>query len=226
MATNPPAIVQLAADVIARCPKSMGAVFSGIAGDKAHSFGFHLAADQLPASDYSLQTARDKAGAKLHPDMASALDISFNPAGMILATNRLIASAKDVNDPRLDGVYEFAGTTNGRTPHPYTVDGQVDDPNNTQGWDDSHVWHVHISIHRDVCNDYNAIKGIADVLAGIPYKEAPVTPHPSPGPASDLPTTGPWAVEWTNPVTQTKRTAAEWLTLAINRLNEIEAKLK
>lgn len=139
---------------------------AGIVGDAAHSFGFHLSPNELPAGDYSLRTARDKAGAAKYPNDASALDIHFGAQGMVNVTKRLIASANNPSDHRLDCLYEFCGTTNGRTPHPYTVDTNTDDPNNTQGWDSSHVTHVHLSIHRDVCNTFTALSGVADVIAG------------------------------------------------------------
>lgn len=172
MANAPEAIRRLWSDIEDKYngPGQQDEELAGIVGDKNHSFGFHLSLNDLVAlgeggSDYSLQTARDKRGAHAHPDDASALDIHLGPQGMIAVTKRLIASAKDPNDSRLDCLYEFCGTTNGRNPHPYTVDTSTDDPNNTQGWDDSHVTHVHLSIHRDVCNDFDAIKAVADVIA-------------------------------------------------------------
>lgn len=176
MANAPAAIWQVWHDVDAKVEKRFGAVLAGIVGDKNHSFGFHLSPNDLrdlgeSHTDYSMQTKRDRQGAVANPDYASALDIHFEPAGMVAVTKRLIASANDPNDDRLDCCYEFCGTTNGSTPHPFTVDGRVDDPHNTQGWDSGHVSHVHISFHRDVCNDYPAIKGVADVIAGIPLEK-------------------------------------------------------
>lgn len=135
--------------------------------------GFHWSYRELRSvgigpGQYPLVTQRDIAGARAKPDNASAIDIHFGPQGMITVTKRLIASAEDPDDHRLDGWYEFCGTTNGRTPHPYTIDTNTDDPNNTQGWDQSHVTHVHASCHYDVNDDFDAIKGIADVMAGVP----------------------------------------------------------
>lgn len=155
-------------------------VLSGIVGDSLHSFGFHLSYNDLKrlgkaGSDYSLHQQRDRQGGLDHPDDASALDVHFGPVGMVIVTKRLIAAAK-ANDPRMRALYEFCGTTNGKSPHPYTVDTHTDDPNNFQGWDVSHVTHVHLSIHRDVCNNFTAIQGVADVIAGIPLKYAPTDP--------------------------------------------------
>jgi hypothetical protein len=149
---------------------------AGIVGDRNHSFGFHLSYNDLrslgiASSDYSLQPARNMKGGKAHPDDASALDVHFGPKGMITVTKRLIASAQDPHDHRLDALYEFCGTTNGTHPHPFTVYTGTNDPNNTQGWDSSHDSHVHLSIMRDKCNDEAALLPIADVIAGIPLTE-------------------------------------------------------
>lgn len=151
---------------------------AGIVGDRNHSFGFHLSFNDLRSlgvagSDYSLQTTRDRNGAHAHPDDASALDVHFGPQGMIAVTKRLIAAA-NAHDQRMSCLYEFCGTTNGRTPHPYTVDTHTDDPNNTQGWDDSHVTHVHLSIHRDVCENAAALLPLADIIAGTKPAPTPI----------------------------------------------------
>jgi hypothetical protein len=144
---------------------------SGIVGDALHSFGFHLSPNELRAAgkggDYSLQGTRNSAGAVAYPDDASALDVHFGPAGMITATSRLLAAAK-ARDPRMGAVFEFCGTTNGSNPHPYYLATHQDDPNNTGGWSDSHLTHCHFSFWRDVSHNFDALKGVADVIAGIP----------------------------------------------------------
>lgn len=174
MATAPEAIQQLYRDIAAKWTGPGRPVLSGIVGDAAHSFGFHLSPTDLrsrgESGDYSLQGARNKAGALANPGDASALDVSFDPDGMKLATTRLLAAAK-ARDPRLDGLFEFCGTTNGSSPHPYYLSTHTDDPTNSSGWDDSHVWHVHLSIWRDASVNYDAIKGIADVICGISATE-------------------------------------------------------
>lgn len=179
MATAPKAIWDLwyRIEALYNGPGLQDEELAGIVGDRAHSFGFHLAPNELPSSDYSLQTARDKAGARSYPGDASALDVHFGPAGMVTVTKRLVAAA-NARDPRMNALYEFCGTTNGRTPHPYTVDTHSDDPNNNQGWDSSHVTHVHLSIHRDVSHNFAAIMGVADVMAG--------TTQPTPTPIEEI----------------------------------------
>jgi hypothetical protein len=141
-------------------PKIPSAVFSGVVGDVNHSFGYHLARADLPGDDYSVQLPLDRKG---NVGAASALDISLPPDLMITVTKRLIAAAKK-KDPRLKAVREFCGTTNGVNPHPFDLASGTDDPTNTQGWDDSHLSHVHISIYRAFAEDAEALAPIADVI--------------------------------------------------------------
>ena len=68
---------------------------------------------------------------------------------------------------RLSALREFCGTTNGTNPHPYDLSTGFDDPNNTEGWDDSHLWHIHLSIYRMHANDESVLLPIADVFAGV-----------------------------------------------------------
>lgn len=144
------------------------AVLSGIVGDVAHSFGYHLSPEDLRArgeyySDYSLETPRDRHGAVEHPHAASAIDISLDPKEMIIATHRLLHAAKH-HDPRVHGVREFCGTLNGRETYPWDL--YTGASEGVGSWDDSHLWHVHISFYRDAIRDYASIKGVADVLLG------------------------------------------------------------
>lgn len=156
-------------------------VMDGIVGDeehlaKAREFGtYHISAEDCGNQFghlYSLNTPEDIAGGKAHPTFASAWDLHWNPAGMILVTNRLIAAAK-AHDPRLNAVAEIAGTTNGHTVHAYYVNTGKDDPNNTGGWDDGHLSHNHLSIRRDKCDDYAALLPILDVICGVPLHPTP-----------------------------------------------------
>jgi hypothetical protein len=154
-------------------------LMAGIVGDTQHSFGYHLSRNALASlgllDDYSLELTRDGNGSFAHPDLASAWDLHFGPADMILVTNRLIAAA-EAKSPLLAGVREICGTTNGTNPHPFDLSRGFDDPNNTQEWDDTHLSHVHVSFHRDVCDDFDAIKGIVDVICG---RSATLAPAPT-----------------------------------------------
>lgn len=137
-----------------------GKQLGGIVGDAAHSFGYHLARNQLPGDDYSVVLPLDKQGAS---DCASALDISLGPAEMIMVTKRLLAAARN-HDPRLRALREFCGTTDGQHTHPYDLSNGQDGP--LDSWDDSHLWHVHLSFYRAYANNHDALAPIASVING------------------------------------------------------------
>lgn len=152
----PSAIRWLADEIIDVVPS---AEMSGIVGDPSHTYGYHRARNALPSSDYSVQTSPDKQGDGW---AASALDIKMNSTHMKLVTKRLLASAKDANDPRLNALREFFGTTDGSS---------------VAGWDcyygreahsddSSHTWHIHMSILRKYANDRAALAGVRSVFIG------------------------------------------------------------
>jgi hypothetical protein len=159
MATAPQAIFTLFAATQNAVPR---AVLSGIVGDQAHSFGYHLARTELPADDYSVVLPLDKQG---DGGAASALDISLPPDLMVTVTNRLLAAAK-AHDPRLRALREFCGTTDGVHTHPYDLSNGQDGP--LDSWDSSHLWHVHLSFYRAYSENATALAPIADVIAGRP----------------------------------------------------------
>lgn len=137
-----------------------GKVMSGIVGDVAHSFGYHLCRNDLPADDYSVVLPLDRLG---DAGSASALDIKLGPAEMITVTNRLLTAAK-AHDPRLYALREFCGTTDGLNTHPYDLSNGQEGPLNS--WDSSHLWHVHFSFYRAYANDAAALAPIAAVVNG------------------------------------------------------------
>lgn len=142
-----------------------GATLSGIVGDLAHQAegGYHISRQDNSPDDYSVQLPPDKLG---DPTWASAIDMSMPPTQMKLVTSRLLASAKDLNDPRLDVCREFYGTLDGIT---------------VTGWDtyygvpatsdDSHLWHVHVSFLRAYANDPAAMNAVLSIVTGQPYEE-------------------------------------------------------
>jgi hypothetical protein len=158
-ARAPQAIWDLYDAIKALVPQaSMG----GIVGDTAHSFGYHLAREDLPGSDYSVELAQDKMGAS---DCASALDVSLPSDLMRKCTGNLLAAAK-AHDPRLRAVREFCGTLNSSQTYPW----QLVPSNGSEGvdtWDHSHLSHIHISILREFADDAAALAPIADVFAGV-----------------------------------------------------------
>lgn len=172
MTQAPTALTALTKAFAVRGDRPKSYVMDGIVGDAAHMNppeGYHVSPrdEGFRWGSYSLSTTRDRAGGKQYPDYASAWDLGLNLADMILVTSRLIAAAK-AKDPRLAAVAEIAGTTNGTSVHAYYVNTGKDDPNNTGGWDHSHTTHVHLSISRDDCNNYEALLPILDVICGVP----------------------------------------------------------
>lgn len=151
----PDGLQWLAREIIKVIPT---AEMSGIVGDPSHTYGYHRARNVLPGGDYSVQLPTDHRG---DGDAASALDIKYSAKWMKIVTQRLMDSAKDQNDPRLNCVREFFGTVNGST---------------VAGWDtyygtpatsdDSHLWHVHISVLRQYNNDKTKLADILSVIKG------------------------------------------------------------
>ncbi|MEV6526896.1 peptidoglycan-binding domain-containing protein [Longispora sp. NPDC051575] len=152
------------------------ATFSGIVGDVAHrrEGGYHISREDQPnPGNYSVQLGPDREGAS---NWASAVDMSMMQRDMWLVTARLLASAKDPNDPRLDSVREFYGTLDGRT-----VTGWDCYNGRPSSSDSSHLWHVHISFLRKYANDAAAMAAVLSVIVGQPSPGGgtPTPPTPS-----------------------------------------------
>ncbi|HZE38103.1 MAG TPA: hypothetical protein VE172_04755 [Stackebrandtia sp.] len=151
----PEGLKWLANEIIKVIPS---AELSGIVGDSNHTYGYHRARAVLPSSDYSVKTAPDKKGPSW---AASALDMKYSASWMKKITKRLLDSAKDQHDPRLNYMREFFGTLDGKK---------------VTGWDtyygkpvtsdDSHLWHVHMSILREYCDDKKHLANILSVIKG------------------------------------------------------------
>lgn len=115
--------------------------------------------------NYSVTDAVDRRGPA---DKAAAYDWTFRNAQsgnyntIMKYTKRLLASAKDMDDPRLDGWREFYG--------------QADSDRYVEGWDTrylraatsdpSHLWHIHFSEDRDKVGNYDNKKAMLSVLRG------------------------------------------------------------
>jgi hypothetical protein len=101
-------------------------------------------------------------------DKAAAYDWTFPEAQsgdytrIAKYTSRLLASAQDWGDPRLNGWREFYG--------------QADADSYVEGWDcrygyactsdSSHLWHLHLSENRDQTESYDNKKALLSVLKG------------------------------------------------------------
>lgn len=164
MTANAPArILDVVRDFERRADRPKSYRLAGVAGDVHHSFGYHVDPAELPGSDYSVQTKRDRRGAAQHPHDASAWDLSFDAGDMVLVTRRLLRAAK-AHDPRMIAVREFCGTLDGRNTYPWDLHGNQSEGINS--WDSSHLWHVHVSFYRDATEAQ--IRLLLDVLCGKP----------------------------------------------------------
>lgn len=146
-------------------------------GVYANKPGYHNARDQLPVTDYSrADVAADREGLGR---WAAATDIKMDDrAGMIRHTARLDQAAA-VRDPRLyppgapPVLREFIGTLDGVLPYCYVLTGgrQLGLPSDaSEDWrrDDSHLWHLHLSIIRRYAANADALDGVLSVLSGEP----------------------------------------------------------
>lgn len=141
---------------------------SQLGGVLARKPGYHNSRDRLPASDYSVgQFAVDRQGPA---DEGSAIDWTFPDAQrgdyrtIALYSNRLLLAGRRGHngDPRTIYMREFYG--------------QTDNDREVEGWDftrgraassdSSHLWHIHISIHRKYINDKKAMESILSILSG------------------------------------------------------------
>lgn len=144
-----------------------------LGGVYANKPGYHNFRSALPKSDYSV---RDVPADRLGPaDLADGLDITLSPSQMRFYTARLDKAAR-ARDPRLyttrgPVLREFIGTLNNRDVYCYVLTGgrplgvQTDagiDP----GRDDTHLWHIHLSIIRQFGSDWAALDGVLSVLIG------------------------------------------------------------
>ena len=167
MAEAPPNLVWMYNEFRRRAPKSWNVRLGGIVGDAAHGYGYHLAPNQLPSTDYSMQLSDDR-GSKVNRNYSSAIDLTMSHEGMKAVTNNLIRAAKDPDDYRVGIAREFYGQADDDS----HVEGLIHD-DNEEGWDDatsdsSHLWHVHVGIFRQWNNDKEALAQLLEVLLGNP----------------------------------------------------------
>lgn len=147
------------------------ALLSGVYAPKG---GYHNYRSALPSSDYS--TGRDVAADKKGSgSKASAIDLTLSDAAMRKYTARLDAAARArdrrLYTPRGPVLREFIGTKDSRTVYCYVLVGGRPlgvgaDAGPDPGRDTTHLWHIHLSIIRQFCEDWSAIDGVLSVLRG------------------------------------------------------------
>ncbi len=189
---------------------------SELGGIYAAKSGYHGTRDENRRKypgNYSIREAEDQGGPG---DKAAALDWTFPNAQrgdfstIAKYTKRLLASGKDKNDPRLDGLREFYG--------------QADSDSHVEGWDcrhlvdvssdSSHLWHLHFSFDRDKVASVagrRVMENLLSVLAGESLtswrSRTGTTTAPAPAPA---PAAGAWWVgQRTLKVTSPRMTGAD-----------------
>ena len=127
--------------------------------------GYHNTRAGNDSDDYSVRDAEDQGGPA---DKTAAYDWTFPDAQggsyttIALYSNRLLASAQNAADPRLDGWREFFG--------------QADSDDDVEGWDfrygeaassePSHLWHIHLSEDRDKVTSMDNKLAMLSVLKG------------------------------------------------------------
>lgn len=136
-----------------------------LGGIYANKPGYHNKRENLPSSDYSVgQFAVDRVGPA---DEASAIDLTFPDAqggnySTISKYSKRLYAARNEGDERTKFMREFFG--------------QIDSDRSVEGWDysknrasssdSSHLWHIHISIHRKYINSVTAMRAILSILKG------------------------------------------------------------
>ena len=142
---------------------------SKLSGILVRKPGYHNSRDALPSDDYSVaQFAVDRQGPASE---GSAIDWTFPDAQAgdyrtIAKYSKRLMAAGINNDPRTVFMREFFGNT--------------DSDNEVEGWDftkhrsstsnKSHLWHIHISVHRKYINVPSAMLAIVAILEGAPVR--------------------------------------------------------
>jgi Putative peptidoglycan binding domain len=115
-------------------------------------------------------------------DKARAIDLTMDDEQMRLRSGYLKAAAV-ANDGRMHCLREWIGTTDSYNVHCYIHDSETGSFRYDGGRDDSHLWHVHLSVFTKYCGTWDgALDGVLDVLAGGNYVP-PVPPQPGDAPA-------------------------------------------
>lgn len=146
---------------------AMGSIQLG--GIYANKRGYHNTRAANPSNDYSRQYAADLRGPS---DKSAAVDWTFpeahgrNYTRIRDYTMRLVNAARN-RDPRLyrngtpvirEVIGNFPGYANARA---YDLQTRSESQR-----DNSHLWHIHVSITREFVNNSAALGGVASVMVG------------------------------------------------------------
>lgn len=165
-----------------------------LGGVVANKSGFHSSGKRNKANwpnNYSIRDKINQSGPGW--DKASALDLTFPDAqrgdyrSISKYTSRLVKSALDKADPRLDMIlFEFYGQADSDR----AVEGYNEYREEAVTSDDSHLWHIHLSFVRSKVGDWWGMWALYTVLAGFTVsqwlaslpKDAPQPPTTTPKP--------------------------------------------
>lgn len=139
-------------------------VFAGIYANKS---GYHNTRNnhlKNRPNDYSIQLDIDRQGPG---DQGAAIDMTFKSAQRgdyrnIAKYSQRLYQAGAAKDPRTYPMREFYGNTDGDT----EVEGWSYYRGRPGSSDSSHLWHIHISIHRKYINDEAAMRSILEIFTG------------------------------------------------------------
>ncbi|TWJ11788.1 hypothetical protein LX16_2523 [Stackebrandtia albiflava] len=127
--------------------------FLGIVGDAAHSFGYHLAAADLPSDDYSLQGANQPVA---DDGAACAIDIGMDWPASRRWLRWLIA---EIRADRIKGIGEVIGSYDGKRVR-YWSDGSGWGRDGVEYQGSGHDSWTHVAIYRnDTTTDRGLLKG-------------------------------------------------------------------
>lgn len=142
-----------------------GTAYGGIYANKPGYHNTRTSNNRQWPGNYSVTDKVDRGGP---PDKAAGYDWTFRDAQaqrydtIAKYTDRLLKSAKDMSDPRLNGWREFYG--------------QADQDRHVEGWDTrylraatsdpSHLWHIHLSESRNQVESYDNKRAMLSVLRG------------------------------------------------------------
>lgn len=135
-----------------------------LGGTLARKPGYHNSRDHLPSTDYSVaQFAIDRQGPA---DEASAIDLTFPDAQAgdyktISKYSKRLYAVRG-GDPRTVYMREFFGQIDNDT----QVEGWDYSKNRASSSDSSHLWHIHISVHRKYIESAFAMRAILSILKG------------------------------------------------------------
>lgn len=141
-------------------------VLSENGGTYANKKAYHNIGQNLP--DYGLGNARTDASIRRAPDRAgpwwrtktAAHDWTFLDAQrgdyrtISKYTNRLVNAMKDPKDPRPDNVYAY---TIGQIDNDRVVEGYNEYDDENESGDETHLWHRHDSLRRNIVGDFWAM---------------------------------------------------------------------